>query len=287
MKKISQALAKSAISSRQNDSHKGDYGRVLLIGGEAEMGGAIIMAASATTYSGAGLVTVATHSSNKTALFSHLPEAMFQDFDDEDKLKTSLASFDVIVIGPGTNNNDHTLDLLQTVINYATDEQYIVIDGGAISCFAENNLSVPNARTIFTPHAMEWQRLSGIDIKDQKEDINQEVCDRLNAAIVLKGHRTTVYFPHANEPFQNTAGTPAQATGGMGDTLAGIIAGFIAQFSTKQPALLSAIFVHSFIAENLAKENYVSLPTMIIKELPRTMKKLASDNHTTFVDFNL
>lgn len=287
MKKISQALAQNAIGSRKNDSHKGDYGRILLIGGEAEMGGAIIMAASASTYSGAGLVTVATHSSNKTALFSHLPEAMFQDFDDTDKLKTSLASFDVIVIGPGTNNNDHTLDLLQTVSDYTSDEQYVVIDGGAIGCFAENNLSVPNARTIFTPHAMEWQQLSGIEIKDQKENLNQKATDHLNAAIVLKGHRTTVYFPQADETFQNTAGTPAQATGGMGDTLAGMIAGFIAQFFNKQPALLSAIFVHSFIAENLAKENYVTLPTMIIKELPRTMKMLGSDSHTIFVNSNL
>lgn len=91
--------------------------------------------------------------------------------------------------------------------------------------------------------------------------------------LVLKSDQTQVYLE--NEVYQLTVGGPYQATGGMGDTLAGIIATFAGQFHPLGQAVLAAVYTHSAIAAELAKTNYVTLPTAIAKQLPQYMKKMA------------
>ena len=98
---IDDRLARKVVTKRKADSHKGTYGRVLLIGGFYPYGGAIIMSALATVKSGAGLVTVATERDNIPALHAHLPEAMAFDYEDEELLAENLAKADVVLIGPG------------------------------------------------------------------------------------------------------------------------------------------------------------------------------------------
>ena len=88
-----------------------------------------------------------------------------------------------------------------------------------------------------------------------------------------KSHRTTIF--HAGEPFQNTGGNPGMATGGTGDTLAGIIAGFLAQFKPTIETIAGAVYLHSLIGDDLAKTDYVVLPTKISQALPTYMKKYA------------
>ena len=104
---IDERLARKIVVRRQVDSHKGTYGRVLLIGGFYPYGGAIIMSALATVKSGAGLVTVATERENIAALHAHLPEAMAFDCEDEEFLAENLAKADVVLIGPGSVSYTH------------------------------------------------------------------------------------------------------------------------------------------------------------------------------------
>ncbi|BAP85367.1 carbohydrate kinase [Paucilactobacillus hokkaidonensis JCM 18461] len=259
------------IKQRPEDSFKGNFGKVVLIGGNANFGGAIIMAATATVYSGAGLVTTATDTSNSFSLHAQLPETMFVNYYDKVQLSHLVSEATVVVVGPGLGDDFHSQEVLATVFANTSANQTVVIDGSAITMMTAKQIAQPAGNIIFTPHQMEWQRLSGIKIADQNVAANQAVQAQLNATVVLKKHHTEIYT--ADETYQLPIGTPAQATGGMGDTLAGMIGGFTAQFSDSIQATLAAVYAHSAIAEKLAETQYVVLPHQISQSLPKFMKQ--------------
>ncbi len=146
-----------------------------------------------------------------------------------------------------------------------------MIDGSAINLAAKYPLIIPfPEQVVFTPHQMEWQRLSGLAIADQTEENNQQAQQKLGSLVVLKSHRTQIY---GSSIAQNPLGTPAMATGGMGDTLAGMITSFLAQFEKTEETIHAAVYLHSLIGEALAEEHYVVLPTQISAALPQWMKK--------------
>ncbi|UQS85228.1 NAD(P)H-hydrate dehydratase [Apilactobacillus apisilvae] len=271
MKNIDLSVVKNTIRVRPNDSYKGTYGKVGLIGGNTNFGGAIIMATEAALNSGAGLITTLTDPVNLTSLHDHAPEAMFANYNDDSELEKLIPTFNVIVIGPGLGTNKNSLKIISKVFKLVNNKQILVIDSSAITMINQYDLTLPDNQIIFTPHQMEWQRLSGIKISDQNEDNNMKVVNKLDSIVVLKSHHTEIY--NKEKVFKNPGGTPAQATGGMGDTLAGMIGGFVAQFSNEYNAVLSAVFLHSAIADELAKNQYVVLPTHIIQRIPEFMKK--------------
>ncbi|NLR10540.1 MULTISPECIES: NAD(P)H-hydrate dehydratase [Lactobacillaceae] len=270
METLSQSILTQTIRQRPADSYKGTYGRVTLIGGNRNFGGAILMASAAAVYAGAGLVTTITDASNQTSLHARLPEAMFADLTNHEQMKALIRSADVVVIGPGLGTDEAGLMALNTTFSVLQPEQIVVIDGSAITLIAQHHLTLPQAHLIFTPHQMEWQRLSGIPIAEQTVTRNQPAVQRLNATVIVKSHRTQIYTPTG--VYENPLGTPAQATGGMGDTLAGMVGGFVAQFANPTDAVLAAVYSHSAIAEELAENQYVVLPHQIIDALPQFMK---------------
>lgn len=271
MRFITEELVKDTITKRNEDSYKGTYGKVLVIGGDADMGGAAILTASAAVYSGAGLVTVATDKTNHAALHSRLPEAMAIDSADVEKVTEQVKKMDVIVIGPGLGLSEEAFVLLTAVFSTVTVQQQTIIDGSAISLMAEHNLPYPKTQAVYTPHLGEWENLSGLPVSQQEPNANTKIQQKIGGTIVLKSNRTEVYVEDA--VWKNTVGNPAMATGGMGDTLAGMIAGFTAQFKDQEKAVLSAVFLHSKIGDKLAAKQYVVLPTQIIEQIPSTMKE--------------
>ena len=263
---------RSTIRIRPNQSFKGTYGKVTLVGGNQHFGGAIIMASSAAVYSGAGLVTTLSDMVNLSSLHARLPEAMIADVNDPRQVKDMIKPATTVVIGSGLGTDRSSQKILQEAFAAVSPQQIVVIDGSAITLVAQKHLSLPKAHLIFTPHQMEWQRLSGIKIADQSNVTkNQVVRNQLHATVVLKSHHTQIYTP--KQIYQNPLGTPAQATGGMGDTLAGMIGGFTAQFQNTTNAVLSAVYTHSAIADQLAQKQYVVLPSQIIKHIPEYMKQ--------------
>jgi hydroxyethylthiazole kinase-like uncharacterized protein yjeF len=270
MQILSEEILKQVIKKRPIDSFKGTFGKIVLVGGNANFGGAIIMAATAAVYSGAGLVTTATDTSNLSSLHAQLPETMFVNYYDKVKLSALITQANVVVIGPGLGDDFHSQEVLATVLANTNDTQTVVIDGSAITLMAANHTTKPAGNVIYTPHEMEWQRLSGIEIKDQTPEKNQLMQRQLEATVVLKKHHTEIYT--SEDVYQLPIGTPAQATGGMGDTLAGMIGGFTAQFKDTKKALLAAVYSHSAIAESLGKTQYVVLPHQISHALPTFMK---------------
>lgn len=281
MKEIDQALLKKVIIERPRSSHKGDYGRLLLMGGTYPYGGAIIMAAIAAVHSGAGLVTVATDQENIPALHSQLPEAMAFAVTDQELLTEQIAKAGVILLGPGLKGNELGAHLVELVCERVQPHQVLILDGGAISLYTRLGLSLPPAQLVFTPHQKEWEKLSGLDLASQTEEKSQRAVQNFpeGTVIVEKGPHTRIWTSGQDVGYQLDVGGPYQATGGMGDTLAGMIAGFAGQFPqvSLYERVVVATYLHSAIAEDLSKEAYVVLPTTISKEIPKWMKKW-SDN---------
>ena len=279
MKVIDQTLLEKVIIERSRTSHKGDYGRLLLLGGTYPYGGAIIMAALAAVKSGAGLVTVGTERENIPALHSHLPEAMAFSLQDQQLLKEQLEKAEVILLGPGLRDDTFGEDLVKEVYTSLRQNQILIVDGGALTILARTRLSFPSNQLILTPHQKEWEKMSGIAIEKQNEDATASALTSFPQGTILveKSSATRIWQAGQSDYYQLQVGGPYQATGGMGDTLAGMIAGFAGQF--RQVSLYERVTVathlHSAIAQELAQEHYVVLPTEISNYLPEGMKNVS------------
>lgn len=284
MKKLTDQILKDVITPRPANSFKGTFGKVTLVGGNRNFGGAIIMASTAAVCAGAGLVTTATDSSNSGALHSQLPEAMFADFTNDEQVASLVQAATSVVVGPGLGDNDTSLHILKNVFANTNAKQNVIIDGSAITLMAREKLPQPQGNIIYTPHEMEWQRLSGIKIGEQTAEQNKAAQAKLQATVVLKKHHTEIYTNQ--QVYQLPIGTPAQAVGGMGDTLAGMVGGFTAEFSDKpQKAVLAAVYAHSAIADKIAESQYIVLPHQISRALPVFMKKMESLNDEHHIGF--
>lgn len=279
MVQLNEEILHKVITKRPEISHKGTFGRVVLIGGNQQYGGAIIMSAEACIKSGAGLTTVITAEKNHSALHARLPEAMVLAFWETTMIYQVLEKADVVLIGPGLGLDKTALTLLKGVLKSQKEQQWLVIDGSAISLFSEYNLTLKHPeQTVFTPHQAEWERLSGLSFIQQTDENNRAKQALLGAKIVLKSHRTTIY-DEAIAYYQNPLGNPGMATGGTGDTLAGMITGFLTQFEKNIDTVGAAVYLHSLIGDELAKDHYVVLPTSISEALPRYMKKYATERN--------
>lgn len=277
MEYITRKKVSSWIPIRDKDTYKNKLGHVLCIGGNTEMGGAIILSAMAALNAGAGLVTVASDQVNRTALHSSVPEVMFSDIHQQSTLVKEIRASDVILLGPGLGRDTQAERAFHFVLNHVQESQWLVIDADALYFYAQlaTDYHFNTKNIVLTPHLGEWERISSIKAPAGRLEENQEFLTSLNSILVLKKSSTEVYFE--NEVWKNTAGNPSMATGGMGDTLAGIISGFLGQFNNKKQAILSAVYVHSAIADELAETHYVTLPSQISTELPIFMKTLTKD----------
>ena len=282
MVEITEDILTKVIKKRKSATHKGNYGRILLIGGSENYGGAIIMSTEGAIAAGSGLVAVATHSMNLTALHARDPEAMYIDWRDR-SLSNLVKNMNVIVCGPGLGTSAFAKKILVMLKDIVSKKQTIVLDASALDLIAKDHELLPfNAgHIVLTPHQMEWQRLSQIRIPFQTDSANKTALNKLDAeeniTLVLKSNHTHVYG-EKGQVFINPIGNPGMATGGMGDTLAGIIGGFVAQFGPKIDSILAAVYIHSLAGDILYKSNYVVRPTAISKILPRLMKKYSGLN---------
>lgn len=277
MTEIRQIILNKVIKKRQSNTHKGNYGRVLLIGGSENYGGAIIMAAEGTLKSGAGLVSVACHSLNLNALHVRDPEVMYIDWRSND-LPQIIQQMDVIVCGPGLGISSFAQKLMLLLCQKVSHKQTLILDASALDLMAQSRELIPqNAKlVVLTPHQMEWQRISQIRIPFQSDVANFSALNKLfpqqNAILVLKSNHTKVYGAH-QKVYVNPLGNPGMAVGGMGDTLAGIIGGFTAQFGGNIDSVLAAVYLHSLAGDIIAKNEYIVQPTKISALLPNLMRK--------------
>ncbi len=232
---------------RTANAHKGQFGHVLIVGGEHGMGGAAAMAAEAALRTGAGLVTVATRAEHVPVLLTRLPELMVRGLDASEELGHSLARASVIAVGPGLGQSAWSRALLREILTTLAAEpsaRPLVLDADALNLVAADDLELPS-NCIITPHPGEAARLLGRhtgDIQQDRFDAALALARRYRAVTILKGAGTII----AGDKLFGicTDGNPAMATAGMGDVLTGIVAGLLAQNLPREAAAPMAACLH-------------------------------------------
>ncbi len=241
MEKITLQKLRGLIVKRDKNSHKGDYGKVLIIAGSKGMSGAAILAGKAALKAGAGLVTVACPASERAVITAALPEAMTLPLSDKagaPSLKAAgeiskwqkIKKYDLALIGPG-------LSLLKEAPLFAIEvirklKIPMIIDADALNALALHRAAaLPRLRAsvfprIMTPHLGEIKRLLKTDSSDRK-NLALKLFKETGAVVIMKGDKTMVKAE--NNFYENTTGGPALGKGGSGDVLAGLIAGLWAQ----------------------------------------------------------
>src|SRR3954464_14786041 len=240
---------------RAADSHKGDFGRVLVIAGSIGRTGAAHLAAMGALRSGAGLVRVATPESCLPIVAAMAPEYMTEPLPETADGSVAAAALDgvlditqdVVVCGPGLGRTEDVRGFVQGLVDKATVP--LVLDADAITVFADDPGSLVGREerdVIITPHPGELARLIGATIEDvqaNRIEVASDFATTHRVYVVLKGHRTLIATPEGRV-FINPTGNPGMATGGTGDVLAGMIGAWLAQLLDAEAACRGAVFLH-------------------------------------------
>lgn len=264
------------LPARPDYSHKGSFGRVLVIAGSKGMAGAAFLSAKAAYRTGAGLVKVVTSEANRVIIQSLLPEALFASYDDNDdyctegcrdKLLADLKWASAVVIGPGLGKSDYARNLLDAVLSEA--KVPVIIDADALNILSERLDETGSAveerlkrlttilgrNCIITPHLMELSRLIGKPVPDIKDNlIDTAAASSYNNELiyVIKDARTVV--AHEGKLYINRSGNNGMATGGSGDVLTGIIGALIAQGLAPFEASCLGVYIHGLAGDWAARE---------------------------------
>ncbi len=256
---LTRAAMRELVTPRAADSHKGDYGRVLIVAGSPGKTGAAHLAASGALRSGAGLVTVATPASCQAIVAAMAPEYMTEALDDDrdgldpDAVERVLEiARDVMAIGPGLGQLPATRDFIVRLVDRAT--MPLVIDADGLNAFVQDpdRLAGREGRdVIITPHPGEMGRLLGMSVDEIQADrlgIARRFAASHHVYVVLKGHRTLIATPD-QKVFVNLTGNPGMATGGTGDVLTGMIAAWLAQLLDAEAACKLAVYLHGMAGD--------------------------------------
>jgi hydroxyethylthiazole kinase-like uncharacterized protein yjeF len=243
------------VPSRAADSHKGDFGRVLVIAGSVGRTGAAHLAALGALRSGAGLVTIATPRSCVPVIAAMAPEYMTEGLDETASGTIDYSAIDrildlkadVIAVGPGVGQAPGTSAFVQALVERAGVP--LVLDADALNAFVgepERLMGRDGVDVIITPHPGEMARLLNTSIEAVQGDRLKHA--RAFAAghkvhVVLKGHRTVIAGPDGRT-FVNLTGNAGMATGGTGDLLTGMVAAWFAQLLDAEAACKLAVYLH-------------------------------------------
>ena len=279
----------SRIPPRTQDSNKGTYGRVLVVGGSVGMSGAAYFSAKAAYRMGAGLVQILTHKENRIILQTQLPEAVLSVYgdnveQDKESILNAVVRADVIVVGVGLGQSKEAEKLLSMVLAHA--DVPLVIDADALNLLSQNEAlwGLISAPVIVTPHPLEMARLCHMDVSLIERDRLSAVenfAEKYALVCVLKGHHTIVSdgteargFGDKHTVYLNHSGNSGMATGGSGDVLSGIIASLIAQKMLPFEAATLGVYIHGLAGDAAAEAlgEYSVMASDIIDNISQIIK---------------
>ena len=261
------------LPSRNRNAHKLNHGHVLVVGGDQGMAGAVAMAAEAAMYSGAGLVSVATHPTSVSSLVARRPEVMTKGVTTSEALKVLLNRATVVVVGPGLGN--------ESLGNESLGNEGLVNEGSGINSLASDSVwgaqlfndvlesglpmivdadglnrlsrlpaqSVRRDNWILTPHPGEARRLLGKDVQVNRLTSVKQLQEKYGGVCLLKGAGTLIASDH--DVWLCPYGNPGMSVAGMGDVLSGVIGGLVAQGLDIDDAACLGAIVHSLAADNI------------------------------------
>lgn len=267
------------LPKRDESGNKGTFGKLLVIAGSKNIFGAAALCAEAALRTGAGMVKVFTEESNRIPLCTRVPEVLISTYNEEDgcsakvnqSLKEALEWCDGVVIGPGIGTSIVAKNLLIKVLEYSGEKTSlpVVYDADALNLLAANpeQLAAINCKAVFTPHMAEMSRLSGIPVRELKEDPirnAEEFAKKCSLTLVMKDARTVIANAGRSEhpTYLNIRGNSALSTAGSGDVLAGIIGTLWMQGI--HPAY--GVLIHSLTGERAAAKS--SRAAVIAGDLP-------------------
>jgi hydroxyethylthiazole kinase-like uncharacterized protein yjeF len=285
------------VPAREPDSHKGTYGHLLAVAGSRGKTGAAILACRAAMRVGAGLVTLAAARSLNDIFAGALVEVMTEPLrdnaqDEMDEVGTLtdhewrriLEKKSAVLFGPGVGVNDSARSGFWWLLKNL--DVPFVIDADGLNLLAGDIERLGGARQppVLTPHPGEMARLIGGDtaaVNHDRAGVARAVAGRYRCYVVLKGARTVIATP-AGRVFINPTGNPGMASGGMGDVLAGILAGLLAQGFAVEDALRLGVFLHGFAGDRVAalKGEMGLIASDVIGALPECLKLLKAARHS-------
>ncbi len=268
------------LPDRPIESHKGNYGKILMLCGSRGYTGAAALAAMGALRSGAGLVILGVPESIYAIEAVKLTEAIVFPLPDEGGMLSAssvkpilgkLSDMDAVLIGCGLGQSEGTMRVLQSVLENASCP--VVVDADGINLLSGHMDILRERRypTILTPHMGEFLRIGGDSTMDRVAAA--EAISRENGCIVcLKGHGTVI--TDGQRTFTNPTGNPGMAVGGSGDVLAGIIVSLCAQRIDPLMATACGAYLHGAAGDVYAEQlgQYGMLPTDMLEVLPRLMK---------------
>ncbi|MDP3087322.1 MAG: NAD(P)H-hydrate dehydratase [Methylotenera sp.] len=253
-RRLVQSMFQPALPPRSNDAHKGSFGSTAIIGGDAGMIGAVILASRAALFSGVGRVYAALLSKNSVTVDLMQPEIMYRATED----LTKLQQLDSVVIGPGLGQSNTAMLLLEFWLKQSVP---LLIDADALNLIAQYQSLATicrnrHAETVITPHVGEAFRLlatSSDHVQKDRIECALKLAQMFNATCVLKG-AGSICAHHDGVWFENSSGNPSLASGGTGDVLSGIIGSLMAQGLSGLDAAKLGVYAHGAAADSLVAQ---------------------------------
>lgn len=244
---------------REKNSHKHDYGRLLIVAGCETMPGAAVLATGGALRSGCGLVRL--HSTERAlqAVVNNYPSAMLsEEYDDFfHTVPDHLERYNAIAIGPGLGWSPGTLNAFMDLLSEASRLRIpTVLDADALnilSVLPEWAELIPPG-SVLTPHKGELRRLLPCDSDEEREILAWELCAEAGCCLVMKGYHSRVFCPDGT-CFVNTSGNSGMAKGGSGDVLTGLIGGLMARGYDAPDAATLGVWVHGYAGDMLTAEH--------------------------------
>ncbi len=278
---------KNLLPRRKSDAHKGDFGRVFILGASKGMTGAVCLSAMGALRCGCGLLNVGVPECVYSVVATKLTEAMtmgYSDYNGKFSLENSqdiierINFSDVTGFGMGFGQSEDSNKLVYDIIESA--EKPLVIDADGINAVSENIdiLKKLKVKAVITPHPMEMSRLTGKSISKIQEDrLSTVLCfsKKYNVVTVLKGEHTVVADTDGKY-YINETGNPGMATGGSGDVLTGMIASFIGQGLSQYDSAVLSVYLHGRAGDLAAEElgEHSVIASDILDKIPLALKEL-------------
>ena len=280
MLELDQKKVYHLLPDRPVNSHKGDYGRILLLCGSRGYTGAAALAAMGALRSGAGLVYLAVPESIYEIEAVKLTEPVISPLPDENgtfavtagkQVLSLLDNKDAVLIGPGIGQSEGSYAVVRTVLEAFSGTVVLDADGINVMNAHKDILRDRTSPTILTPHAGEFLRFGGI-LAEERAASAAAMARNLGVIVLLKGHETVI--TDGKRCYRNPTGNPGMATGGSGDVLAGIITSLLGQGIPPLEAAACGAWLHGAAGDICAKEigQYGMLPSDMLRVLPRLLK---------------
>lgn len=262
------------LPKRKIYGHKGNYGRALIFAGSEGFSGAAYITTECTVRAGAGLTTLICDRNVQGQIATKLIEAMTINYED-DKLYDLIGKAESIAIGPGIGNGIKVKEMVDYIIT--NSKCPIIVDADGIGIIKENEklLKRLEGRGVITPHPGEMANFLGMTIEEVEKDrisIAKKVAEKYKIVVLLKGYNTVI--SDGVSTYINTTGNSKMASGGMGDSLTGIINAFLSQTSKILESTLIGAYIHGYIGDELSESNYIVNARDIINNLPSYIDKL-------------